>query len=159
MRTGMPTKAGAMNSGQIEYRILVVEDVPDIQRLIVQLLQDQGAEVLIADDGRAAVERVREAQRSGRPIHCVLMDMKMPVLGGCEAASQMRRDGYRGGIVAVTGWVVPGHRQQCLEAGCNDYLAKPFRAEVLLSITRKWCRPETAALSDGHWPDEAPPDP
>lgn len=146
-----------MNSGRLEYRILVVEDVPDIQRLIAQLLQEQGAEVLVAGDGRVAVERVRESERSGRPVQCVLMDMKMPVLGGCEAASQMRRDGYRGGIVAVTGWVVPGHREQCLEAGCNDYLAKPFRAEDLLRITDKWCRPKTAS-SDDRLPDGDPPE-
>jgi len=146
-----------MNPGRLEYRILVVEDVPDIQRLIARLLQEEGAEVVLAENGQVAVERVCEAERSQRPFHCVLMDMKMPVLGGCEAAHQMREAGYTGGIVAVTGWVVPGHREQCFEAGCNDYLAKPFRAEQLLSMAKKWCHPETASRDDTPPPDDGLP--
>ena len=91
-----------MNPGQLEYRILVVEDVPDIQRLITRLLQEEGAEVVVAEDGQVAVERVREAQLAGRPFHCVLMDVKMPVLGGCEAARHVAQ-GLRGSCGTTAG--------------------------------------------------------
>jgi CheY-like chemotaxis protein len=144
-----------MTPGQLDDRILVVEDVPDIQRLIARLLEEEGAEVVVAENGRVALDRVCEAMQSGRPFHCVLMDMKMPVLGGCEAARGMREAGYTGGIVAVTGWVVPGHREECLAAGCNDYLAKPFRADQLLSMAKKWCHPETAS-ENSEPPDDGP---
>jgi CheY-like chemotaxis protein len=129
-----------MHPGRLEYRILVVEDVPDIQLLVARVLQEEGAEVAVAENGQLALERVREVEQAGRPFHCILMDMKMPVLGGHEATRRLRQAAYSGAIIAVTGWVMDGYREQCLEAGCNDYLSKPFRTEQLLDMVAKWCR-------------------
>jgi CheY-like chemotaxis protein len=129
-----------MNPARLPCRLLVVEDVPDIQLLLARVLQEEGAEVVVAQNGRDALEQVRIADESDRPFRCILMDMKMPVLSGCETARCLRQAGYSGGIIAVTGWVTAGHREECLAAGCNDYLPKPFRTDHLLDMVAKWCR-------------------
>lgn len=139
-----PASAG---SGGLRARILLAEDGPDNQRLISFHLRRAGAEVEIVGDGRAAMERTLAAERSGRPYDLVLMDLQMPELDGLGATRELRRSGYRGSIVALTASVMSGDRERCLEAGCDDYAAKPIDRDALLATCMRWSRGRGSRLA------------
>jgi len=119
-------------------RILLAEDGADNQRLISHLLRGAGAEVEIAPDGSAAVVQIDQAIEAGRPFNLVLMDMQMPVLDGYAAARRLRASGLMLPIIALTAHAMPGDRELCISAGCDDYLAKPVRRAQLLARCAHW---------------------
>jgi len=108
-------------------RILLVEDGPDAQRLLTFMLQQEGAIVEVAENGRIAVDRVIEAAGAGlgEDFDLIVMDMQMPVMDGYEATAALRRRGYIAPIVALTAYVMTGDRERCLAAGCDEYFTKP----------------------------------
>jgi CheY-like chemotaxis protein/HPt (histidine-containing phosphotransfer) domain-containing protein len=121
-------------------RVLVAEDAPETQILIAACLRALGATVRVVGNGRIAVENAREALRDGCPYDVILMDMQMPELDGYDATARLRREGYRGAIVALTAHGMTGDREKCLAAGCDEYLTKPidrknFNATVARFIT------------------------
>jgi signal transduction histidine kinase/CheY-like chemotaxis protein len=118
-------------------RILLAEDTPDNQRLIGHHLRKGSASVEIVADGRSAVERAMESEASGRPFDIILMDMQMPVMDGCEATMELRQRGFERPIVALTANAMRGDRERCLEAGMNDYVAKPIHVPQLFSAIRR----------------------
>jgi signal transduction histidine kinase/CheY-like chemotaxis protein len=115
-------------------RLLLAEDSPDNQRLLGYLLRKAGAEVTLAEHGGRACELALSAAHSGRPFDVVLMDMQMPVLDGYRAARELRRNGYRLPIVALTAHSLKSDRQKCLDAGCDDYVTKPVRSSQLIAV-------------------------
>ena len=118
-------------------RVLVAEDGADNQLLLTTYLRHAHLEVKIAADGRQAVAQVHEASLRQEPFDLVLMDMQMPDLDGYAAARTLRDQGFTGPIVALTAHAMAGDREQCLAAGCTDYLAKPIeRATLLAAIWR-----------------------
>ena len=119
-------------------RVLLAEDNPVNQRLAERLLSKRGFEVVVADDGDAAV-----AKWSVERPDLVLMDCHMPQLDGYAATRQIReREAAetlaRTPIVALTANAVQGERENCLEAGMDDYLAKPLRQEELDRVLQTW---------------------
>jgi PAS domain S-box-containing protein len=114
-------------------RVLLAEDGPDNQRLVSHLLRKAGAEVVVADNGQAALDLATAAVDQGRPFDVVLMDMQMPVLDGYEATRRLRASGFAGPIVAFTAHAMPEDRKKCLDCGCDDYLVKPIVREKLLA--------------------------
>jgi PAS domain S-box-containing protein len=118
-------------------RILLAEDSPDNQWLIMHHLQKNGAVVELAEDGLQAIAKAHAAWKSGRPFDAVLMDMQMPVLDGYEATRRLRANGYVLPILALTAHAQAGDRQKCLAAGCDDYLPKPIRVPQLLAMLTK----------------------
>ena len=113
-----PRTHGSRSTGA---RVLVVDDYVANQELVALILAKLGLTVDLADNGRMAVEMFESV-----PYDCILMDCRMPVMDGFEATREIRR---RWGatrptpIIAMTAHAMPQHRQQCLEAGMNDYLA------------------------------------
>ena len=110
-------------------RVLVAEDGRDNRRLIAAFLDKTGVTVQFASNGRIACDLAMESAANGRPFDLILMDMQMPEMDGYEATARLRRFGYQGRIVAVTAHALTGDRQKCLDAGCDEYLSKPFRRE------------------------------
>jgi len=113
-------------------RVLLAEDSPVNQEVARELLAELGCEVQVCENGQQALE----ALARGR-FDAVLMDCMMPVLDGFEATAALRRreranpDRQRTYVVALTASAMRGDRERCLDAGMDDYLAKPYRSEDL----------------------------
>jgi PAS domain S-box-containing protein len=124
---------------ELRCRVLVAEDNSVNQRVIQGLLGRLRAEVTLVPDGKAAL-----AAMAAQPFDLVLMDCQMPELDGLEATRRQRAaEAERGGhlpIVALTAGVMDDDRERCLQAGMDDFLAKPVRLEDLERTLRTWSR-------------------
>jgi CheY-like chemotaxis protein len=119
-------------------RLLLAEDGLDNQRLLAFFLRKAGADVTVVHNGQKAVEDYLRQVESAGPYDAVLMDMQMPVMDGYEATRKLRDLGYAGPILALTAHAMKEDRQKCLDAGCDDYLAKPIKRNVLLWKVAEW---------------------
>jgi PAS domain S-box-containing protein len=108
-------------------RVLLAEDGYDNRELIQTLLSRVGATVVMAENGRIALEKAET-----ETFDIVLMDMNMPEMDGYEATRILRERGYKGPIVALTANAMSGDSDRCLAAGCSEYLAKPIDRHLLM---------------------------
>jgi CheY-like chemotaxis protein len=119
-------------------RILVAEDNPVNALVAIGQLRGLGYEAESVTDGHQVLEALRQKE-----FDLVLMDCQMPGIDGYETTRRMRREETEKGsprlpVIAVTAHAMTGDREKCLEAGMDDYLAKPFRAEQLGALLRRW---------------------
>lgn len=121
---------------RLNARILVAEDGPDNRKLLELILGRLGAEIEMVDNGADAVELALAASRKGRPFDLILMDMQMPRMDGITATTELRRNDYAGPIVALTADARGSHREECLRAGCTEYLEKPIERRRLYETLR-----------------------
>ena len=122
-------------------RILVVED--DVRNVyaLTNILEPRGAIVEIARNGREAIDKLTKfASEPSLAIDLVLMDVMMPVMDGLTAIREIRKQAEfkRLPIIALTAKAMPDDQQNCIDAGANDYMAKPLDVEKLLSLLRVW---------------------
>jgi CheY-like chemotaxis protein len=136
--TPVPSINPTPTPAKLRGRVLAVEDALDIQRLVRLFLTSAGLEVTLAVNGRNAVETALQYAEAGRPFDVILMDMQMPVLDGYRATERLRASGYSGTIVALTAHALPGERERCLAAGCDDFLVKPINRTTLLGAMRRY---------------------
>jgi signal transduction histidine kinase/DNA-binding response OmpR family regulator len=123
---------------QLHGSVLLAEDGPDNQLLLTTILRQYGLTVVVAENGRIAVERAQAAKGAGRSFDLILMDMQMPELDGYGATRQLRHEGYRDPIVALSAHAMAGERERCLVAGCDDYLSKPVDRLALLATVQRY---------------------
>ncbi len=128
---GSKTPQKERKDHKLHGRILLAEDDDAIQKLLSRFLEQSGLEVDLASDGRIAYEKAVESKAAGKPYDLILMDMRMPEMDGYEVTRRLRREGWRGPIIAQTAYALVGDREKCLEAGCDDYLSKPMNAAEL----------------------------
>jgi signal transduction histidine kinase/DNA-binding response OmpR family regulator/HPt (histidine-containing phosphotransfer) domain-containing protein len=123
--------------------VLLVEDNAMNQELALALLHDAGISADIANNGKEALEKVTDAAYA-----VVLMDMQMPEMDGLEATRRLRlQPEFKDlPIIAMTANAMAGDRELCLEAGMNDYVAKPINPKELMEALRRWTEsaPRTA---------------
>jgi signal transduction histidine kinase/ActR/RegA family two-component response regulator len=115
--------------------VLLVEDNPVNQTVIEAILRSLGYQVSLVGDGQQAVQSCSQQEYAA-----VLMDCRLPLMDGYEATRQIRQlEQYRQiPIIALTANALQGDREACLEAGMNDYLAKPFKRADLQRILLRW---------------------
>ena len=121
--------------------LLLVEDNPVNQKLATHLLERRGYHVNLAVNGAQAVDAVA----GGQAFAAILMDMQMPVMGGVEATGKIRGLEHERGlghtpIIAMTANAMDGDRERCLEAGMDDYIAKPIKADQLFACLERWLK-------------------
>jgi CheY-like chemotaxis protein len=124
-------------------RVLLVDDSVDVRRLLALYLRSTDADVVEAENGRAACDLAYAAQNNHTDFDLILLDMEMPVLDGYAAATLLRMQGFAGPIVALTANDDAGARERCLASGCSEYLRKPVDRKALLDlVTRHLSTPQ-----------------
>ncbi len=138
----MNTAVNEVKSNLPEARVLLADDSPISQTATRFMLKHLGVEVDVAAHGRAAVELASE-----RAYDLILMDCQMPIMDGYEATQAIRQqeqapDAFgsvpRTPIVALSGKVMDGDREECLHYGMDDCLGKPFDLAHLQACLQRW---------------------
>ena len=120
--------------------ILLAEDGKDNQKLITHLLKRAGYLVEVVKNGREAVEVFCYDPKK---FALILMDMQMPIMDGYSATRRLRELGHRVPIVALTAHALDGAREQCIEAGCDEYMPKPIDRDELYAVISDQIRRRT----------------
>ncbi len=160
MVLGMSDKKDAKNKLVTSYaidkvirkniRVLLVEDYRINQEVFKMHLKSAGYEVDLTEDGLQAVDAFKRNQYD-----IILMDVQMPVMDGYEATAKIRshelalnhqeKEGFfRIPIIAMTAHAIKGYKNECLDAGMDDYITKPLKKEDLLLMVENWTRPESS---------------
>ena len=122
-------------SGLKPMRILVAEDNPSNQRVLVEMLKRMGYRADAVADGSEVIQALER-----QDYDLLLMDVKMPVMDGITATQVIRKLRLERGptIVAITAYALEGDREKCLEAGMDDYISKPVQLKELAAILEKY---------------------
>ncbi len=116
-------------------RILVVEDQPDNRQIIRDMLAPTDYEITEVEDGQQALEAIAKQ----RP-DLILMDIQLPIVDGYTATRKIKADPKLRSIpiIAVTSYALSGEEKKAREAGCDDYVPKPFSPRQLLAKIRQY---------------------
>ncbi|MBF0141548.1 MAG: response regulator, partial [Magnetococcales bacterium] len=142
--TDGPAESGSSTTFDIHpMNILLVEDLPENQKLAIAILKPHGHTIQVANHGGEALERLRN-----NVFDLILMDLQMPVMDGFETARRIRAEtsGTFGPpnvpIVAVSAMFMMNEKNRCLQLGMNDFLLKPYRPRDLLGIIAPYGLPK-----------------
>ena len=120
-----------MQESRKRLRILLAEDNIINQKVAVHILNKSGHTVSVANNGQEALQALKKDRYD-----LILMDVQMPKMGGFETTASIREKEKKTGshipIIAMTAHAMKGDRERCLEAGMDDYIAKPLKAEELI---------------------------
>ena len=135
-----PQREHVLKTPQFAANVLLVEDNPVNQDVAAAMLESAGCTVTVANNGAEALDTMAQCQ-----FDMIFMDCQMPVMDGYTTTRKIReREGHAVAvvkprtIVALTAHAMQGDQEQCLAAGMDDYLAKPFNQAQLLVILDRW---------------------
>jgi len=124
-------------------KVLIADDNKTSEVLASLLLKKLGFEVTCVADGREAVDKAL-----AQPFDLIVMDMQMPTVDGYQATQTLREKGVTSPIIAMTAHALEGDREKCIDAGCDDYVAKPINRDKLYEIVGKYVRGINATEND-----------
>ena len=134
---------GAMQPENAE-KILIVDDEKDIRKLVGIYLKRQGYQILEAENGKQAIDLVRE----NSDIDLIIMDIMMPEKNGYQVLKEMREKGNRSPVLFLTARDALEDRVKGLDLGADDYLVKPFHFEELMARIRVMLRRNHGSVSN-----------
>ncbi len=140
---GQPKNSSNINQGATQIRelnILIVDDVPLNQMIAKAMLKNHI--ITLANNGLEAIQQVNDTQ-----FDIILMDCLMPEMDGFDTARVLRKSNIKTPIIALTASVIEETKEQCFEAGMNDFLSKPIVEADLLSKITKWAQCSTKQSS------------
>jgi len=144
-----PSAARSMARGNHRrLRVLVAEDNPVNQELVLHLLERRGHSAIVAENGKQAIAALEKHK-----FDLVVMDIQMPEMGGIEATEEIRRKEKSNGghipIFAMTAHAMPGDRERCLAAGMDGYVPKPIDPKLFTQIIETGALPSSATAVGG----------
>lgn len=124
--------------------ILIAEDNPLNRQVVREFLQMAGIKTVFAANGREAIDQLQQTPG----IAAILMDVNMPEMSGIEATQIIRQQAAHSNlpIIALTAGVTHEERQNCLNAGMNDFVTKPIEPTVLLNTLLSWLKPDSLVI-------------
>jgi PAS domain S-box-containing protein len=139
-------RTAAVMSTLKHARILLVEDNTFNQQIALEMLEEAGSSVCLANNGAEALELLRQAS-----FDCVLMDVQMPLMDGLEATRRIRADPALADlrVLAMTATATSEDRVRCLDAGMDDFISKPIQPALMFQTIANWLpsqRADDAAL-------------
>ena len=137
------TEAKATAQSGEKQSVLIVEDNQMNQKLAQIILHNNGFETTIANNGKEALQILQD-----QTFDAVLMDIQMPQMDGCQTTAAIRKElKLTMPIIAMTAYALNSEREQCIQEGMNDYLAKPFQEKDLLEKLSLWLPGGTPLIS------------
>jgi CheY-like chemotaxis protein len=130
-RRSIPTQVVRAKAAAL--KILVAEDNVTNQKMIMKMLEKMGCQMDLAEDGVQAVEMALSGDYD-----LIFMDVQMPNKGGLEATRELRQAGVTTPIVAMTASAMKTDQMRCLDAGMDDFVAKPVRRDLLKEVLSKY---------------------
>lgn len=132
--TGENTCASSLSSHHL-FQILVVDDIKENRAVLYNLLNELDFNILEANNGQEALDLARQTMPD-----LIITDLVMPVMDGCGLAREIRHSNALKNIkiIATSASVFEQHQQMSLEAGCNAFIEKPIRSEILLDLLQKY---------------------
>jgi two-component system response regulator MprA len=135
-------RAGGSNLPSDTSAVLIVEDDPGVRDALTRALRFEGYDVTTATDGGRALAQVEESEPD-----LILLDVMMPFVDGLETCRRLRARGYDTPILILTALGEVGDRVDGLDAGADDYMAKPFSLDELLARLRALLRRSSGAVT------------
>jgi two-component system, sensor histidine kinase and response regulator len=127
----------SLRESRTRLKILLAEDNRVNQALAVRLLEKRGYHVVVAGNGKAALEALETQE-----FDLILMDVQMPKMDGLQATAAIRESEIKNGkhipIIAMTAHAMAGDKERCLAAGMDDYITKPIRPEQLVDMIERY---------------------
>jgi two-component system sensor histidine kinase/response regulator len=123
-------------------RILLVEDNTFNQQIALEMLEEAGCVVCLANNGAEALDLLRQA-----PFDCVLMDVQMPLMDGLQATRHIRADARLAHtrVLAMTATATNEDRARCIDAGMDDFISKPIQPALMVQTIARWLPARPAA--------------
>ncbi|EEX93749.1 two-component system sensor protein [Vibrio orientalis CIP 102891 = ATCC 33934] len=122
--------------------VLLVEDNEINQQIAVELMEEKGLKVTVANNGQEALDTLEQVYQPDSPhFEIIFMDLQMPVMDGYEASKRIRGDHRFDDVplVAMTAHAMIEERERCLSIGMNDHVSKPIDPEILFSTIKRCC--------------------
>jgi len=114
--------------------LLIAEDEDSNFKYLEIALRKTGIQIYRARNGFEAIEKVQNHPE----LDVILMDIKMPEMNGLEATEKIRKENSKVTIIALTAYAMANDREISLNAGCDDYISKPVRKNMIFSILSKY---------------------